>query len=53
MNEDNSNCLILDTGSYSFKAGLSNEDYPKYITSSIYGTNKDNGEYIYGSNILK
>lgn len=42
MNEDNSNCLILDTGSYTFKGGLSNDEYPKYITSTIYG-NDENG----------
>lgn len=37
MNEDNSICLILDTGSYKFKAGISNEEFPKHIAPTLYG----------------
>lgn len=40
MNEDNSHCLILDTGSYNFKAGLSNEDSPKLVSPTIFGVSK-------------
>ena len=29
MADDNSKCVIIDTGSSSCKIGLSNEDYPR------------------------
>jgi len=29
MTEDNSICMVFDTGSFNFKAGYSNEEYPK------------------------
>ena len=54
MNDENSNCLIIDTGSWSCKAGLSNEDTPQITMPSFVSKEKiENGKIInYGSNAL-
>ena len=49
MNDENSNCLIIDTGSWSCKAGLSNEDAPQVIMPTYIGVNSQ----INNSPILK
>lgn len=45
--EENSNCLIIDTGSWSCKAGLSNEDNPQIIMPTYIGVEKkENGSIL-------
>jgi len=52
MAEENSNTLILDTGSWQTKAGLSSEETPRIVTPTICGRNKSTYLMYYGQDAL-
>lgn len=52
MADDNSSTLIIDTGSWLTKAGLSNEDNPRIVTPTISGQNKQTYIKYYGHDAL-
>lgn len=52
MHEDNSSTLVIDTGSWLTKAGLSNEDNPRVISPTVCGKTKDSYYTYFGQDAI-
>lgn len=53
MAEESSSSLIIDTGSWLTKAGLSTDDYPKIVTPSVVGRDPNTGLSYYGREAIE
>ena len=50
MTEDNLKCLVIDSGSYNCKIGITNEENPRLIEPFYYGQSKSSGIYFISNN---
>ena len=53
MAEETSNSLVIDTGSWLTKAGLSSDDYPRVVTPTIIGKDNTTNLSYYGKEALE
>ena len=53
MADENTSSLVIDTGSWLTKAGLSNDDYPRIVTPSVMGRDANTNLSYYGKEALE